>query len=396
MPDPSAAPTLDAVALWRTGAQALRASDAAGALAAFHRIIQAGVADATVWLGVAVASERAGDLNGQLAALDRVLEIEPRNMRALMMKGDHYVAAGNALASTAFYRAVIKLGEATENLPSDLATELARARAACVEAHLSYEAHVHDALAVHGLGQHGTRRMAASVDLLLGKTQIYAQQPTQYYFPELPQIQFYEREQMPWLSRVEAAADDIRDELMNILSQDDVFAPYVEPEPNRPFFDKMGLAGDPSWSAFFLWRNGASVADHADRCPKTMAALSDTPIFSIPGRAPSILFSLLRPGARIPPHNGLLNTRLICHLPLITPPGCTFRVGSETRAWEQGRAWAFDDSIEHEAYNGSDQIRVVLIFDVWRPELTMLEREMVSSLLGAIDGFGNTPTGLEI
>lgn len=396
MPHPPLRQNFDAAALWRSGAQALRAGDAVGALAAFQRIVQAGGADATVWLGVALASGRVGDPGGQLAALDRVLAIEPRNMRALMMKGDHYVAAGDLLASTAFYRAVVSLGEATTNLPSDLAAEVARARAACDEAGLTYEAHIHNALAVHKLGEPGTRRMAASVDLLLGKTVLYPQQPTQYYFPELPQIQFYEREQTPWLSQVEAAAEDIRAELIDILKQEGVFAPYVEPEPNRPFFDQMGLSGDPSWSAFFLWQNGAPVADHADRCPKTMAALAQTPMFSIPGRAPSILFSLLRPGARIPPHTGLLNTRLICHLPLITPPGCTFRVGCETRTWEQGRAWAFDDSIEHEAYNSSDQIRVVLIFDVWRPELTSLERDMVSSLLGAIDGFGKTRPGLGI
>ena len=66
----------------------------------------------------------------------------------------------------------------------------------------------------------------------------------------------------------------------------------------------------------------------------------------------------------------MLNTRLICHLPLIVPPGCGFRVGNETREWEEGKLLIFDDTIEHEAWNESDQDRVVLIFDIWRPELS--------------------------
>jgi aspartyl/asparaginyl beta-hydroxylase (cupin superfamily) len=96
----------------------------------------------------------------------------------------------------------------------------------------------------------------------------------------------------------------------------------------------------------------------------------------------------LRPGAHIPPHNGLVNTRLICHLPLLVPGQCTFRVGNELRDWRQGRAWLFDDTIEHEAWNRSGETRVILLFDVWRPELSQEERELVVSLFAAIDAHG--------
>ena len=79
------------------------------------------------------------------------------------------------------------------------------------------------------------------------------------------------------------------------------------------------------------------------------------------------LFSVLEPGTHIPPHNGMLNTRLICHLPLIVPPGCRLRVGSETRTVEAGKTMIFDDSMEHEAWNDSGETRVVLLFEIWRP-----------------------------
>jgi len=108
-------------------------------------------------------------------------------------------------------------------------------------------------------------------------------------------------------------------------------------------------------------------------------------------RSPSILYSLLRPGARIPPHTGEVNTRLICHLPLVVPDQCSFRVGNDTRVTVEGRAWVFDDTIEHEAWNGSDRTRVILLFEIWRPELTAAERALVSSMFEAIDAYGGEP-----
>ena len=93
-------------------------------------------------------------------------------------------------------------------------------------------------------------------------------------------------------------------------------------------------------------------------------------------RCPNILFSRLRPGAKIPPHNGMINTRLIGHLPLIIPEDCGFRVGNSTRTWNVGEAFLFDDTIEHEAWNNSSEDRFVLIFEVWRPELTEAEQRL--------------------
>jgi aspartyl/asparaginyl beta-hydroxylase (cupin superfamily) len=99
------------------------------------------------------------------------------------------------------------------------------------------------------------------------------------------------------------------------------------------------------------------------------------------------MFSLLQPRTRIPAHTGVSNTRLVVHLPLVLPPGCGFRVGSETREWRMGEAWVFDDTIEHEAWNDSDQPRAILIFDVWSPFLSHSERAMVVQVMNALDRF---------
>ena len=82
----------------------------------------------------------------------------------------------------------------------------------------------------------------------------------------------------------------------------------------------------------------------------------------------------------------MFNTRLVCHLPLIVPPACRFRVGNEVREWEPGKLMVFDDSIEHEAWNDSAQDRIVLIFDIWRPDLTTQERaELAALFAGKLD-----------
>ncbi|MCG8442232.1 MAG: aspartyl/asparaginyl beta-hydroxylase domain-containing protein, partial [Caulobacterales bacterium] len=160
-----------------------------------------------------------------------------------------------------------------------------------------------------------------------------------------------------------------------------------EAEPDRPVDDPHGMLGNADWSSYFLWRDGRVVEEAAARCPQTMEALKEAPLARVSGRTPSVLFSLLRPGAHIPAHRGMVNTRLICHLPLIAPAGCRFRVGNDMREWEEGRAWIFDDSIEHEAWNDSAETRVILLFDIWRPELTLDERRLVQTLFEAVDSY---------
>ena len=143
---------------------------------------------------------------------------------------------------------------------------------------------------------------------------------------------------------------------------------------------RAGMKENPDWSAFYLWRDGEIVPENAARCPKTMAALADFPLVHIQNRSPSVLFSLLRPRSRIPPHTGIVNTRLICHLPLLVPPDCGLRVGNDARRPVEGKAWLFDDTIEHEAWNDSDHPRVILLFETWRPELTAKERRLVTAM----------------
>jgi aspartyl/asparaginyl beta-hydroxylase (cupin superfamily) len=331
-----------------------------------------------------------------VAALDRLLAAEPRNVLALIRRADYFVAIGDTRSASAFYLMAIRSAPPV-GVSRETAQELARARQICDRFAAEYADYLKRSLAAKGFDEkHSSPRFAQSVDIVLGRKQIYLQQPKYYYFPGLPQIQFYERGQFPWLDDVEAATDDIRAELAAVLGDPGAFAPYVQGHANRPYKEQMGMLNNPVWSAFYLWKNGEVVPENAARCPKTMHALRNAPLARVRHRSPSVLFSLLRPGAHIPPHNGLINTRLICHLPVIVPRNCRFRVGNDEREWVEGKSWAFDDTIEHEAWNGSQETRVILLFDVWRPELTEQERSAVIALFEAIDAHSGKKPDWEI
>src|SRR6266513_3125799 len=225
------------------------------------------------------------------------------------------------------------------------------------------------------------RRVELCLEALMGKRQVFYSQPTWMYFPELPAIEFFERADFPWLDTIEAASDEIRAELLRVLVADrDGLQPYIDFPPDMPLDQFRELNRSRSWSAYFLWNQGAVNAGHIARCPVTARVLEAAPLRPrIEARAPTAFFSILDANTRIPPHTGVTNTRLTVHLPLVVPPGCGFRVGATTREWLPGKAWVFDDTIEHEAWNSSDTPRAILIFDIWNPLLTAAERDLVQT-----------------
>jgi aspartyl/asparaginyl beta-hydroxylase (cupin superfamily) len=369
----------EAEKLARAGAAALQQGRAAEARESFERLIAAGQVNAQIRLLLAVSCRALGDHAAQEEALDAVLQEDTRNLHALLMKGDCRQAAGDDRAASSFYGTAIRIARQLPSLPSDLKAEVERAEAVSRDNAGRFRARLEGHLAAVPQSD----RFRESLQLMFGEKEIFLPKPSAYYFPRLPVVQFYERSDFAWAGTLEAAAGDMRAELDAVLEEDGLFRPYLEASKDRPNYDFHGMLGNPAWSTLDLFENGAPVAKNVARCPKTFAAVNEAPLCHITTRAPSILFSLLRPGARIAPHHGMINTRLICHLPLIVPEGCGFRVGNEVRQWEEGRLLIFDDTIEHEAWNESDHVRVILIFDVWNPHLSEAERELVSAMMTA-------------
>jgi aspartyl/asparaginyl beta-hydroxylase (cupin superfamily) len=148
-------------------------------------------------------------------------------------------------------------------------------------------------------------------------------------------------------------------------------------EPGTPANKWSALDNNLAWGALHLWKDGRRNDQACARAPRTAAIVEALPLSDLPGRTPTVFFSLLRPGTHLPAHTGVSNVRTIVHLPLIVPDGCSFRVGGETREWRVGEAFAFDDTIEHEAWNRSDELRAILIFDVWNPYISEAERDLL-------------------
>lgn len=369
-------------ALVRSAAVALQRGDPGHARESLEKITASGRGNIQIWLMLALACKGTGDVVAEERAVDAALKVDPGNLRALILKGDCCAARDDRRAATSYYRRAIELARG-QSLPADLARELARAESLANAASAQYRAYL-EGWMEHNSANAGPRFRTA-LDIMFGDKQIYLQQPTLFYFPALPQIQYYEREQFPWLAEIEAQVPVMLAELNALLKTEAGFRPYLTTSADRPRREFHGLNDNPQWSTLHLFENGASIAANVDRAPRTYAAICQAPLCRITTRAPTIMFSLLRAGARIPAHTGQINTRLICHLPLVVPPGCGFRVGNEIRQWEVGKTLIFDDTIEHEAWNDGPDDRVVLIFDIWRPELSVQERAAIITMFDGID-----------
>ncbi len=315
------------------------------------------------------------------------------DLKTLLARADDYAARGDVRAAVSFYQTALKNARGAQPADPSTMAQLRRAQDFVMERAREFEQALEKAVAEAAPSDPvAATRLAHSLDMLKGKRRVYQQQPSVFYYPYLAQRQFFERDEFDWAPALETATPVIRDELLALLDEGADFRPYVENDPDRPHRDFHGLNENRSWTALYLWRDGKIVEETARRLPKTMAALEQVPLSAIGSRTPAVLFSRLEPGAHIPPHTGMLNCRLICHLPLIVPRGCWLRVGNETREWEEGKLLIFDDSFEHEAKNPTGELRIILLFDVWRPEVTPAERAGISSIFEAIDRFQGLPT----
>jgi hypothetical protein len=373
--------------------QALGAGDFATAQALLQRLVTADPSSIPGWLNLAAVRRRLNDANGAFDALREVLRLEPRNFPALLMNATLLERLGDMKGAARTYGAAL-FHAPPDNL-LDRPTQQAVAHGREVHGRHTRElrefihARVGDTQSQCGPAQR--RRLDSFVDMTLRVRKRYQQEPSDYFYPGLPAIEFYEREEFPWLADLEAASVPMQQELAAILHEDQAgFAPYIHYDDHLPLDQWRELNHSPRWSAFHFYEKGEPVAERCKRAPATMEVLSRMPQARVPLRSPSALFSVLQPKTRIPPHTGVANFRLVVHLPLIVPPGCGFRVGGETRQWRIGEAWVFDDTIEHEAWNDSDQTRIIFICDIWNPRLSADERTAIGEIIAATDAFNGT------
>lgn len=349
----------------------------------FSRAASANPNQPAIWANLASSLKALGRRMEELDAIEKALALEPRHLSALLQKGEYLEEMGEPRAAARAFQAALDSLPVGAQEPPHLKEAFGRARAK-VDADRAELARALEAPLAQIRDQHGGEpqlRVDLCLEQLMGKRRAYHSQPTWMYFPQLPAIEFFERPMFPWLDALEAAAGEIRTELLRVLVADrEGLQPYIDFPEGLPLDQFRELNRSRKWSAYFLWNQGQPNLSHISRCPATARTLEEVvPRCRVGGRAPTAFFSILDPNTRIPAHTGVTNTRLTVHLPLVVPPNCGFRVGATTREWIPDRAWVFDDTIEHEAWNLSDTPRAILIFDIWNPLLTAVERDMIQT-----------------
>ncbi len=339
--------------------------------------------EAELPLNLSLAQRMQGDVQGALAALDQALAIDPYFFMAHLSKGVVLEQAGQTRAAASVFKDAIKIAPASELLPEPARAALAHAQDVVKRNAQTLHAQLAAALApLHGqFAGADLARMEECAAILAGVTKPYVHEALFMTVPQLPAIPFYPREHFPWFAQLEAASEALRTEASAALEQAwGRFDAYIQRRPGEPVNQWAQLNGNRAWSTLHLWRDGARDDAACALMPQTAALLDGLPLARQDGFGPTAMVSVLQPQTRIPAHTGSTNSRLICHLPLVIPPSCGFRVGNVTREWRFGEAFVFDDSIEHEAWNDSDQVRTVFIFDVWNPLLSEAERAACQAL----------------
>ena len=367
------------------GMRALVDGDFLRAIRHFATAAQADPAEPALRINLATAYRNAGNVEGERGALQAALDIDQLQFVPQLRMAELLERQGQLSTAVKHWGAVVQLAAGMTDRPPLVADAAARGQRFLADHSAAFATALDRDLG--DLPDDTTsRRFRACVDHMLGRRRVFRNECAGVYYPFLPVDEFFDRALFPWFAAVEARTDAIRAEALALLADPgEALRPYVRLDPGTPQNKWSPLDKSLEWGACFLWEYGIQNPAVTVRCPETVKALAEAPQNHVPGKAPSAFFSILKPGGHIPPHTGVTNTRAIVHLPLVVPADCDFRVGGETRAWREGKAFAFDDTIEHEAWNRSGEQRIVLIFDVWNPHLSAAEQDHLAKLFAVAD-----------
>lgn len=360
---------------------ALARGQAAQAIALLEQGLPAAPDDFAGWMKLAALRRRFGSAAGALEAVNAALAARANDFMGLLLKGSLHEQLGETSRAAEVYRAVDFHSKSQANLPPPLMSQLEKVRAFLARYRAEVESRLAETAALDAVHRMRAQRL---IDNVLDHRPVHHQEPTHYRYPDLADVEFFDLAYSGLKDRLRRAFPEILEEFQALAARHaDRQSPYVDIAAGQPEGQWSALNRSTAWNAFHLIRYGDPDPVNAAACPRTIAAFTGEEQAVLPGLGPNLMFSLLAPRTHIPPHHGVANFRVVCHLPLVVPPGCRFRVGGDTREWRPGEPWIFDDTIEHEAWNDSDVLRVVLIGDLWRPELDDQDRRIVGDFMQA-------------
>lgn len=184
---------------------------------------------------------------------------------------------------------------------------------------------------------------------------------------------YFDRTQFPWVARLEAQWTVVRDELYDLIREHEAsLVPYA----NREMTSRPN-----QWKTFGFMFWSIRSRENISKCPKTWTLLDSIP---------NVLagsFNLLEPGTTIKPHRGDTNAIIRCHMGIEIPgpaPECAFRVGTETRGWNEGEFLMFCDAHPHTAWNNTSKRRYIFVVDIMREEFAAQSKSICARVLAAI------------
>ena len=388
----------DSAEAWSLHAHAAQArGDARGALECLQRACRADPRDPRLLFRLGVAAGAAGFHQDALRALEFALELAPNLHRARLKIGQLLEAAGDRRGATrAYLKAIMRaqfdgqwLDDAS--IPPMLRDAVLHASEFAKQGRVDAILGLLDPL-IERFGRDEMRRVERALRGYLELETVVSPDPRQkpkfLYCPDLPTRAFFDRASFPWFEAMEAAYPWIREEAESVLGDPAALQPFLSfGTDDDPSAFLAGGAAPPSWDAYFFYRHGQRYDAHHARCPQTSATLESLPLVRIVEHAPEICFSMLAPGSHILPHHGVTNVRVVVHLPLIVPDGCTIKVAGEDHQWREGQCVAFDDTFLHEAWNPSGKMRAIVLMDAWNPYLTEPERVAFAEVVEGVGDF---------
>lgn len=370
-------------ALYSAGVHAFKRGQLDEALNLLNRAYAITPKDPAIHLSIARILREQGNSTAEMQSIEASLAIDPYFVPGLLAKANAHERFGEVDQSTNTYRNILKVIPNESQWPAAFREQLSYGRNQVQKYGIQFA----DFLAqrtgskLDALHPTEAQRWREAGAIISGQTAAYPSVCNTLQVPRLPAIPFFDRELFDWVEAIESKTNVITTEMQAAMSfEHDDFKPYIDYPPGTPTNQWHELNHSKRWSSYFLWLNGQPQQKHIQRCPETAKALAAIDKVDIDGICPNAMFSALSPHTHIPPHHGETNARLVVHLPLIVPENCRYRVGFEHRTWKVGEVLIFDDSIEHEARNDSDELRVVLIFDIWNPLLSLAERDMVREI----------------
>ncbi len=338
---------------------------------------------------MALNAETHGDIEKAASLYRQAIDLDPLNPLPYLFFGHALLAGGNAEGALQVW----SLGQdidprLTQSWRSDAAAPEVRQRSHQADATLRRGLTAQHQRAVQQCqADHPDDDLSNIASAIWCQTHVQAfeyahpeQRPHLLLVPALEPIPVYDKQQLPWLDQLEAAADTIRDEYLAAReAARDEQAPYLEAHIAALGEEWQPLADSLNWGSLHLYKRGVANPTLTALFPETLRALDDLPMVRTPTGPTEILFSVLEGGQRIPPHYGVANTDVTVHLPIVTVDDAAIRVIDQDTTWQQGKAFAFDDAFLHESWNNASEPRVNLLFEAWHPQLTPAEQQALQS-----------------